>query len=121
MSFMFAGALSFNGDISQFQTGRVSRMTGMFQDAASFNGNISNWVRTCCLCQNCFCIRPDLTMRISFQFEYSSKQDLFNVYDFKSMFTNAASFNGNLSAWVSTWENKVLHAYFCLVFLNASH
>jgi surface protein len=43
MSFMFANALSFNGDVSNWDTGKVTDMSFMFHRAFSFNQDISNW------------------------------------------------------------------------------
>ena len=43
MSCMFAGARSFQGDISKWNVSRVTDMTGMFKSAVLFNGDISQW------------------------------------------------------------------------------
>ena len=43
MSSMFFRASSFNGDVSQWNTGSVTNMGSMFFRASSFNGNISGW------------------------------------------------------------------------------
>ena len=43
MSSMFFQATSFNGDISNWNVGRVTNMDRMFYQARSFNGDISNW------------------------------------------------------------------------------
>ena len=43
MNSMFAGASSFNGNISSWNVSAVTNMDGMFAGASSFNGNISSW------------------------------------------------------------------------------
>ena len=43
MSFMFTNAISFNGDVSNFDTSRVTDMYGMFRGAVLFNEDLSNF------------------------------------------------------------------------------
>ena len=43
MSFMFYGATSFNGNISDWDTSSIADMSGMFYGADSFNCNIGGW------------------------------------------------------------------------------
>ena len=43
MSGMFAGALTFNSDISNWDVSNVTNMSGMFTNTNSFNQNISDW------------------------------------------------------------------------------
>jgi surface protein len=40
---MFCGASSFASDLSAWQTGQVTDMSGMFNGATSFDGDISCW------------------------------------------------------------------------------
>jgi surface protein len=40
---MFFGASSFDSDLSQWQTGKVTNMSMMFCDASSFNSDLSQW------------------------------------------------------------------------------
>ena len=40
---MFYTSGSFNGDISQWDTSRVTTMEGMFYDSSAFNGHLSEW------------------------------------------------------------------------------
>ena len=42
MSDMFSGAISFNGDISEWDVSGVTDMSGVFAGASSFNGDVSS-------------------------------------------------------------------------------
>ena len=35
--------MAFNGDVSNWDTGQVTDMSGMFAHASSFNGDVSKW------------------------------------------------------------------------------
>ena len=43
MSWMFDGATSFNGDLSAWNTSRVTNMWSMFWGATLFNSDLSSW------------------------------------------------------------------------------
>jgi len=43
MSYMFSGATSFNQSLSSLNTSNVTGMNYMFQNATSFNSNLSSW------------------------------------------------------------------------------
>ena len=43
MQYMFHHAKAFNGDISKWDTSKVIDMHDMFRDATAFNGDISRW------------------------------------------------------------------------------
>jgi|ETNmetMinimDraft_15_1059895.scaffolds.fasta_scaffold157181_1 surface protein len=43
MDSMFNAATSFNADLSQWDTSQVTRMDSMFYQAANFNANLSQW------------------------------------------------------------------------------
>ena len=40
---MFRDAHAFNGDLSRWDTSKVTRMDHMFHDAHAFNGDLSRW------------------------------------------------------------------------------
>ncbi len=70
MSFMFWGATSFNGDITNWNVSNVTTMSWMFRDASSFNRDIGSW-------------------------------DVSSVTDIERMFmgTNSMAFNQDISGW----------------------
>lgn len=43
MNYMFSGATSFNGNLSNWDVSNVTNMRRMFWNASSFNGDIGNW------------------------------------------------------------------------------
>ncbi|MEX0360393.1 MAG: BspA family leucine-rich repeat surface protein, partial [Allomuricauda sp.] len=43
LSYMFAEATIFNGDLSNWETGNVTTIAAMFRNATLFNGNIGGW------------------------------------------------------------------------------
>ena len=43
MSSLFYEAESFNGDISKWDTSKVTDMSSMFKGAVAFNADISKW------------------------------------------------------------------------------
>ena len=93
MSWMFNGASSFNGDISEWDVSGVTDMSGMFAYATSFNGDISEW---------------DVSGATGMSWMFSgassfngdlSDWDVSGVADMSGMFAGASSFNGDLSDW----------------------
>ncbi len=93
MDYLFAGATSFNGDISGWDVGQVLSMNSMFEGATSFNGDISNWD-----------VGKVLDMNSMFEGATSFNGDLSNwdvgqVQDMGSMFSGAISFNSDISNW----------------------
>ena len=93
MSFMFAGAKTFDGNISTFETGRVKTMQGMFEDAAAFNGDISQW--------DVFNVKDFSYMfhgATSFEGDLSDWK-LVCAENLSFMFYTAVRFNSDVSGW----------------------
>jgi surface protein len=105
LSYMFAGATAFNGDISGWDTGAVTDMSVMFDEAMAFNGNISGW-------------NTEFVENMSFMFagaalfnQNLSTWDTEAVTNMAGMFYNAMAFTADLSGWayklgpVSAYDN----------------
>ena len=103
ISGMFAGASSFNGNLSSWDVSSVTDMSGMFNDASSFNGDLSRWdVSSVTDMSGIFNGASS-----SFNGDLS-RWDVSSVTDMSGMFngTSSSSFNGDLSRWdVSSVEN----------------
>ena len=93
MSQMFAGADSFNGDISEWDVSGVTDMYAMFAYAYSFNGDISEWDVSGV---------TDMPWMLSGAYSFSgdiSEWDVSGVTDMSGVFAFADSFNGDISPW----------------------
>ena len=93
MRYMFEGAASFNGDLSDWDVSSVTDMSHMFRNAASFNGDLSDWDVSSVtdmshMFRNAASFNGDI-----------SDWDVSSVTDMSHMFRNAASFNGDISDW----------------------
>ena len=93
MSYMFAYAAAFNGDLSSWDVRAVTDMSYMFWNAAAFNGNISSW-------------DVSAVTNMSYMFDGAaafngdlSSWDVSAVTNMSSMFLDATAFNGDLSSW----------------------
>ncbi len=93
MSRMFANAASFNGDISEWDVSGVTDMSDMFAGASSFNGDISEWDVSGVTGMSQMFAGAD-----SFNGDISP-WDVSGVTDMSGMFAGAASFNGDISEW----------------------
>ncbi len=92
MSYMFAWAFSFNGDISNWDVSNVTDMSGMFFNTC-FNGDISNWdvsnvTNINSMFYEAHCFNSDI-----------SNWDVSSVTWMSNMFYMATSFNSDLSNW----------------------
>ncbi len=93
MSYMFADASSFNGDLSGWDVSRVMTMSQMFMGASAFNSDISSWDTS----------RVTL-MNWMFLNATSFNQDIGGwntrrVTDMNWMFAGASSFNQDIGGW----------------------
>ncbi len=93
LSYMFNEALSFNGDISGWNTAAVTNMSYMFAGATLFNGNISGW--------NTAAV-TDMSLMFAGALAFNqilSDWDTGAVTNMEGMFREATAFNGNISDW----------------------
>lgn len=81
MSIMFKSNTDFNGDITGFNTGLVTTMKQMFTSCSTFNRDISSW-------------------------------NVSNVADFDQMFYIASAFNQNISSWNTSSATNMYRMFY---------
>ncbi len=106
MGFMFADAVNFNSDVSNWDVSNITNMSRMFRNAASFNQDIGNW-------------NVSNVTNMSFMFNNAAffNQDLSgwdtsNVSDMGFMFNNASTFNQSFSGVWNTDNVNNLNSMF---------
>ena len=98
MTGVFESAISFNGDLSGWNTSSVVNMKGMFYFATSFNKDLSVWNTS-----------SVTDMSYMFYNDRSFNQDIsawnvFNVTDMTSMLDNTALSTNNYNALLNGWS-----------------
>ena len=93
MSYMFNGASSFNGNITDWDTSKVTRMDNMFNGASSFNGTITDWdTSKVTRMNNMFAGASSFNGTIT-------DWDTSKVTHMNNMFAGASSFDQPLGSW----------------------
>jgi surface protein len=93
MSEMFSYATVFNGNVSSWNTIRVTNMFGMFDRAYNFNQDLSGWNTS-----NVTIMRAMFIEASSFN-QPIGGWNTSSVTNMLSMFSSATSFNQNISSW----------------------
>ncbi|SHF05637.1 surface protein, partial [Psychroflexus salarius] len=118
LSYMFRGASSFNGDISNWDLSSVENMNYMFFDATSFNQNINTKVINEGTPEEyvAWDVSSVTTMLVTFSNASSFNQsldnwDVSNVTEMYGMFDGASAFNGDISTWNINNVNDMVYMF----------
>ena len=92
----FGAKTLFDGDISKWDTGKVTNMKDMFYEATSFNQDIGNWNTA-----------RVTTMQYMFSYASAFNQDIGSwntekVTNMQYMFYQASAFNHDISSWTGS-------------------
>jgi len=93
MSYTFASAEAFSGDVSNWDVSSVTTMNSMFTNANSFNSDISKWDVSNVTSLKGFVSGTDIFN------QPIGDWDISNVTDIEEIFYNADSFNQPLNDW----------------------
>lgn len=93
LSYLFANATFFMGDLEKWDVSSVTHMEGMFLNTEVFNSDLFYWD-----------VSSVISMRSMFQGALAFNQDLYyweigRVEDLSFMFKDAISFNGDIRDW----------------------
>ena len=127
MSYMFAGATAFNGDVELFDTSLATSMQGMFEEARSLDRDLSCWdvssvhdfsymFRGAASFQNghldawCTSCSDDLGYMFYLATNFNddlSDWDVSGVTDFRFLFSDASMFDQSLCSWLDKISSDV--------------
>jgi surface protein len=105
MSYMFSGAVLFNGDITSLNTSSVTDMSSMFNQTFGFDRDLSSW-------------QTNSLINASSMFYSSAAQGLglenwniSNLQDASYMFSYATNFNGQILNWNTQSVTTMAHMF----------
>jgi len=117
----FGGKSTFNGDISKWDTGKVTKMSWMFWQASAFNQDIGDWTTAQVTDMQAMFARASAfnqdigswntaqvtTMQVMFYHAFAFNQDIGSwntaqVTNMRAMFYYASAFNQDISSWTGS-------------------
>ena len=126
----FGGKSTFNGDISKWNTGKVTNMQNMFRSASAFNQDIGNWntaqVTTMYYMFYSTAFNQDIgswdtskvtTMQGMIRATSAFNQDIgswdtSSVTIMESMFMEASAFNQDIGSWNTVQVTTMTHMFY---------